>query len=182
MAGMKIITGFFSLIGNLSCFGLRALAAVFVPPYEWQYFVLQIEAIGWQSLPLISAAGLALGVVMTLHTRSSLVSFGAGAWAPNLQSQSFFNELGPLVSGLLVAGRAGAGIGAELANMRVTEQIDALEVLSFDSFRLLLLLCYKVDTPLKELRYLCAGMIVPCLHERQVGNLRRPAATADELP
>jgi phospholipid/cholesterol/gamma-HCH transport system permease protein len=137
MAGMKIITGFFSLIGNLSCFGLRALAAVFVPPYEWQYFVLQIEAIGWQSLPLISAAGLALGVVMTLHTRSSLVSFGAGAWAPNLQSQSFFNELGPLVSGLLVAGRAGAGIGAELANMRVTEQIDALEVLSFDSFRLL---------------------------------------------
>ena len=59
MAGMKIITGFFSLIGNLSCFGLRALAALFVPPYEWQYFVLQIEAIGWQSLPLITAAGLA---------------------------------------------------------------------------------------------------------------------------
>ena len=47
---------------------------------------------------------------------------------------------------------------------------------------LLVLLCYKVDTPLKELRYLCAGMIVPCLHERQVGNFRRPAATADELP
>ena len=134
---MKILTSFFSLIGNLSLFGVRALVAVFAPPYEWQYFVIQIEAIGWQSLPLISAAGVALGVVMTLHTRSSLVTFGAEAWAPNLQAESFFNELGPLVTGLLVAGRAGAGIGAELANMRVTEQIDALEVLSLDSFKFL---------------------------------------------
>jgi phospholipid/cholesterol/gamma-HCH transport system permease protein len=146
MAGMKILTGFFSLIGNLSSFGLRALAAVFAPPYEWLYFVIQIEAIGWQSLPLITAAGLALGVVMTLHTRSGLVTFGAEAWAPALQSQSFFNELGPLVTGLLVAGRAGAGIGAELANMRVTEQIDALEVLSFDSFK-----------------FLCVTRIVACI-------------------
>jgi phospholipid/cholesterol/gamma-HCH transport system permease protein len=143
---MKLLTGFFSLIGNLSAFGLKALADAFAPPYEWQYFAMQVEAIGWQSLPLISAAGLAIGVVMTLHTRSSLVSFGAEAWAPNLQSASFFNELGPLVTGLLVAGRAGAGIGAELANMRVTEQIDALEVLSFDSFK-----------------FLCVTRIVACI-------------------
>jgi AcrR family transcriptional regulator len=46
----------------------------------------------------------------------------------------------------------------------------------------LVLLCYKVDTTLKELQYLCGGMVIPCLHERQVGNFRRPAATADELP
>ena len=105
---MDTVIGFFTLIGNFASFGLRALAAAFVPPFEWQYFLAQVEAVGWQSLPLIAAAGLALGVVMTLHTRSLLVSLGAGAWAPTLQSASFFNELGPLVTGLLVAGRAGA--------------------------------------------------------------------------
>jgi len=134
---MKVFVDFFSLTGKLSYFGLRALASVFVPPYEWQYLFMQIEAIGWQSVPLISAAGLALGVVMTLHTRSTLVIFGAASAAPHLQSAAFFNELGPLVTGLLVAGRVGAGIGAELANMRVTEQIDAIEAISIDSFKFL---------------------------------------------
>jgi phospholipid/cholesterol/gamma-HCH transport system permease protein len=95
------------------------------------------EEIGWQSLPLILAAGLSLGVVLTMHTRSTLVAFGAEAMIPALQSSSFFNEIGPLVTGLLIAGRVGAGIGAELANMRVTEQIDAVESLSIDSFKLL---------------------------------------------
>jgi predicted permease len=78
---------------------------------------------------------------------------------------------------------------ARLFSLRMTESLVlaamggvAGAVLAFAGVRLLVLLCYKVDTPLKELRYLCAGMIVPCLHERQVGNFRRPAATADELP
>ena len=101
-----------SQIGEMSLFGLRALAMVFVPPIEFQYFVRQMQDIGSDSVGLISAAGLALGVVMTLHTRSTLVQFGAGAWAPQLQSMTFFNELGPLMAGLLVAGRVGAGIGA----------------------------------------------------------------------
>jgi phospholipid/cholesterol/gamma-HCH transport system permease protein len=134
---MDTVIGFFAIIGNFASFGVRALASAFVPPFEWQYFLVQVEATGWQSLPLIGSAGLALGVVMTLHTRSLLVTLGAEAWAPTLQSASFFNELGPLVTGLLVAGRVGAGIGAELANMRVTEQIDAIEVFSIDSFKFL---------------------------------------------
>jgi phospholipid/cholesterol/gamma-HCH transport system permease protein len=80
---------------------------------------------------------LALGVVMTLHTRSTLVEFGATALIPRVQSLSFFVEIGPLVAALLVAGRVGAGIGAVIANLRVTEQIDAIEVLSVDSFKYL---------------------------------------------
>ena len=96
----------------------------------------QIAEIGWRSLPLVAAAGFAVGVVTTLHTRTTLVQFGAEAMIPNLQSMSFFNELGPLLAALLVAGRVGAGIGAELANMRVTEQIDAVESLSVDSVKL----------------------------------------------
>jgi phospholipid/cholesterol/gamma-HCH transport system permease protein len=105
---MKGFANFFSLTGKLSYFGLSALASAFAPHYEWRYLFMQIEAMGWQSVPLISAAGVALGVVMTLHTRSTLVVFGAEAEAPHLQSAAFFNKLGPLVTGLLVAGRVGA--------------------------------------------------------------------------
>ena len=74
---------------------------------------------------------------MTLHTRSTLVSFGATAMIPAVQAVSFFVEIGPLVAGLLLAGRVGSGIGAVLANMRATEQIDAIESLSIDSFKFL---------------------------------------------
>jgi phospholipid/cholesterol/gamma-HCH transport system permease protein len=128
---------FFTFIGKVSCFGVKALVGAFQPPLEWEFFLGQIEEIGWRSLPLILAAGFALGVVMSMHTRSTLVQFGAEAMIPTLQSAAFFNELGPLVTALLVAGRVGAAIGAGLTNMRVTEQIDAIESLSVDSFKML---------------------------------------------
>jgi phospholipid/cholesterol/gamma-HCH transport system permease protein len=134
---MSRISRVLTPVGELSYFGVRALAGVFVPPYEWQIFLAQIEEIGARSVPLIAAAGAALGVVMTLHTRSTLISFGAEAWAPTLQAAAFFTELGPLVTALLIAGRVGAGIGAQLATMRESEQIDAMEAMSIDSFKLL---------------------------------------------
>jgi len=92
---------------------------------------------GWGSLPLIFSSGIALGLVMTLHTRNELIKFGASAWIPGVQCVSFFIEIGPLVAALLIAGRVGAGMGAALAEMRATEQIDAIEALSVDSFKLL---------------------------------------------
>jgi phospholipid/cholesterol/gamma-HCH transport system permease protein len=128
---------FFTFVGVVSSFGLKALVDAFRPPIEWEFFLFQIEEIGWRSLPLILAAGFALGVVLSMHTRVTLLQFGAEALIPSLQSAAFFNELGPLITALLVAGRVGAGIGAGIANMRVTEQIDAIESLSIDSFRLL---------------------------------------------
>lgn len=131
------ITKLFSQIGQISAFGLKAIAAVFMPPFEWEYFGSQVQEIGWNSLGLIAAAGFSLGVILTLHTQSTLATFGAEAWGPALQSASFFNELGPLVTALLISGRVGASIGAELANMRATEQIDAIETLSIDSFKFL---------------------------------------------
>ena len=85
----------------------------------------------------VIASGFALGAVLTLHTRSTLVTFGATAWIPTVQALAFFLEIGPLVTGLLVAGRVGSGIGAVLSNMRATEQIDAIESLSIDSFKFL---------------------------------------------
>src|SRR4030095_11597360 len=66
-----------------------------------------------------------------------LIKFGASAWIPEVQCLSFFIEIGPLVAALLIAGRVGAGMGASLAEMRATEQIDAIEALSVDSFKLL---------------------------------------------
>jgi len=97
----------------------------------------QMAEIGTKSLPLVVASGFALGTVMTLHTRSTLVMFGAAAIIPTVQALAFFVEIGPLVAGLLLAGRVGSGIGAVLANMRATEQVDGIESLSIDAFKFL---------------------------------------------
>jgi phospholipid/cholesterol/gamma-HCH transport system permease protein len=131
------LTKFFQFIGDVTLFGFRAASRVFKPPLELHQIWSQIAEAGSRSLPLVAASGFALGVVMTLHTRSTLVTFGAGAMIPRVQSLAFFIEIGPLFAGLLVAGRVGAGIGAVLANMRATEQIDAIEALSIDSFKFL---------------------------------------------
>jgi phospholipid/cholesterol/gamma-HCH transport system permease protein len=127
----------FDSIGKISLFGARALRDAWYPPYEVEYLIKQFYEIGVGSFLLVVASGFALGVVMSLHTRSTLVQFGATAEIPIFQSLAFFNEIGPLVAALLMAGRVGAGIGAQLANMRATEQIDAIETLSIDSFKLL---------------------------------------------
>jgi phospholipid/cholesterol/gamma-HCH transport system permease protein len=133
------LTKWFKFIGEVSVFGVRAIGRSFRPPFELQSFWDQIEEVGSRSLLLVVASGFALGVVMTLHTRSTLVMFGAAAMIPRVQSLAFLVEIGPLFAGLLVAGRVGAGIGAVLANMRATEQIDAIEAISIDSFNLLVI-------------------------------------------
>src|SRR6202167_5222865 len=128
---------YLDFIGNIGLFALRAARRVLVRPFEFQMILRQIEVAGWKSLPLVLSSGFALGLVLALHTTTTLVQFGAQAKMPSVQSLAFFNEIGPLLAGLLMAGRVGAGIGAELANMRATEQIDAIETLSVDSFKLL---------------------------------------------
>ncbi|MEO5926408.1 MAG: ABC transporter permease [Bryobacteraceae bacterium] len=124
-------------IGDCALFGYRILREAARPPYELRELARQIVEIGSRSVPLIVSCGLALGIVMSVHTRESMVRFGAASMIPAVLTIAFFRELGPLVTGLLVAGRVGAGIGAELAGMRVTEQIDALETMAVDSFKYL---------------------------------------------
>jgi phospholipid/cholesterol/gamma-HCH transport system permease protein len=125
------------IAGDISLFGLRAATDLFRRPFEGDQIRRQLAEVGSKSLPLVIASGFALGAVLTLHTRSTLVTFGATAWIPTVQALAFFLEIGPLVTGLLVAGRVGSGIGAVLSNMRATEQIDAIESLSIDSFKFL---------------------------------------------
>ena len=131
------MSNIFEIAGKVSLFGLRAAIDSLRPPFEAAQIVRQLAEVGSKSLTLVIASGFALGAVMTLHTRSTLVTFGATAVIPTVQALAFILEIGPLVTGLLVAGRVGSGIGAVLANMRATEQIDGLESLSIDSFKFL---------------------------------------------
>ena len=80
-------------------------------------------------------AGAATGVVLSLQTRDSLLHFGAKALLPSIIVFSVIRESGPVITGLIVSGRVGAGIGAELGSMRVTEQIDAMEASAVDPFK-----------------------------------------------
>src|SRR5687767_10639284 len=124
-------------VGEVSLFGVRALFEAFRPPYEFREIARQTFEIGWRSTPLVATAGLAIGVVLSMHTRASLERFGAEAMIPAGLAMALIRETGPLVTALLVAGRVGAGIGAELGAMKVTEQIDALEAVAVDSFKYL---------------------------------------------
>jgi phospholipid/cholesterol/gamma-HCH transport system permease protein len=131
------LTNVLEMVGKVGLFGLRAAIGSFRRPFEGGQIVRQLGEIGSKSLPLVIASGFALGAVMTFHTRSTLVMFGATSIIPAVQALAFFLEIGPLVTGLLVAGRVGSGIGAVLADMRATEQIDGMESLSIDSFKFL---------------------------------------------
>jgi phospholipid/cholesterol/gamma-HCH transport system permease protein len=130
-------TAFFRMVGDIGLFGFRAFHDAFRPPFEFSEIIRQIFEIGWRSIPLLVISGFAFGVVLAMETYSSMESFGAQAMIPQAVSYGLFTDVGPLIAALLVAGRVGAGIGAELGGMRVTEQIDALEALAVDSFKYL---------------------------------------------
>src|SRR6202051_5237674 len=113
------------IAGDVSAFGYRAATSLFRRPFEGEQIRRQLAEVGSKSLPLVIASGFALGTVLTLHTRSTLVTFGATALIPTVQALAFFLEIGPLVTGLLVAGRVGSGVGAVLFNNRARAQNDA---------------------------------------------------------
>jgi len=169
-----VLRSAFDAIGRVTIFGAKALRDAWSPPFEGEYLLIQLYQVGVGSFLLIVAAGLALGVVMTLHTRSTLVQFGATAALPAVQSLAFFVEIGPLVTALLMAGRVGAGMGAQLANMRATEQIDAIETLSVDSFKLLVVtrvIACTIMLPLLTLFADAAGILGGFISEYTTSHL-----------
>jgi phospholipid/cholesterol/gamma-HCH transport system permease protein len=124
-------------VGDVAIFGARAAGAALVAPYELREVARQLYELGLRSAPLLAISGLAIGVVLSMHTRASLERFGAESMIPAGLALALVRETGPLTAGLLLSGRIGAGIGAELGAMRVTEQIDALEASAVDAFRFL---------------------------------------------
>ena len=127
----------FEFAGAVAAFGARGMAEAPRPPYEPREIVRHVYQFGYRSAPLILAAGFAIGVVLSMHTRASLERFGAEAMIPAGLAIALIRETGPLTAALLVAGRVGAGIGAEIGAMKVTEQIDALEASAVDAFKYL---------------------------------------------
>jgi len=135
MSTLGKVKDVFAWLGDIAWFGAKGLVRALRPPFEIAEIGRQIYEVGYRSLPLIAAAGFAVGAVMSMHTRASLQRFGAVSLIPMGLGLAMIKETGPLVTALLFSGRVGAGIGAELGAMRVTEQIDALESLAVDSFK-----------------------------------------------
>jgi phospholipid/cholesterol/gamma-HCH transport system permease protein len=133
----RIVVTLLASAGAVGVFAFRALKELFIPPFEFRETVRQLFELGLRSAPLIAVSGVAVGVVLSMHTRASLARFGAESMIPAGLAIALVRETGPLTAALLLSGRIGAGIGAELGAMRVTEQIDALEASAVDAFRYL---------------------------------------------
>jgi phospholipid/cholesterol/gamma-HCH transport system permease protein len=137
MENRGLITSFLEWFGNLTIFAWRVIRAAVTPPYEWRELVRQLDDVGSKSVPLVALAGSAIGVVLSMEASSSLTRFGAKSLLPSAIVYSVVQEMGPIITGLVVSGRVGAGIGAQLASMKVTEQIDAIEASAINPYRLL---------------------------------------------
>ncbi len=125
--------------GDLAVFIGTFFKRVWRRPYEVREFVNQLDEVGTKSFLLIAVTGAAIGVVLAMQSRGTLARFGAEAVLPNMLALSVFKEIGPVITSLILAGRLGAGIGAEIGSMRVTEQIDALEVAALKPFHYLVI-------------------------------------------
>jgi phospholipid/cholesterol/gamma-HCH transport system permease protein len=110
---------------------------VFKPRYEFAEFFKQCFFIGYKSLPLVGLTAFIMGLVITIQSRPTLTEFGAESWLPKMVSISLIREIAPVITALICAGKIGSGIGAELGSMRVTEQIDAMEVSGTNPFKYL---------------------------------------------
>ncbi|QYA27260.1 ABC transporter permease [Gramella sp. MT6] len=131
------VKSFFTEAGDMAYFAGRFFVEVFKPPFEFRELLRQCYNMGNRSLLLVGVTGFILGLVFTLQSRPTLMEFGAESWMPSMVSISIVREIGPVIIALICAGRIGSGIGAELGSMRVTEQIDAMEVSGTNPFKYL---------------------------------------------
>jgi phospholipid/cholesterol/gamma-HCH transport system permease protein len=129
------IQNFFREAGETARFAARFFREVFFPPYELKEVVHQAYEIGYRSLPLVGITAFIIGLVLTLQSRPTLEEFGAESWLPAMVGISIIREIGPVIIALICAGKIGSSIGAELGSMKVTEQIDAMEVSGTNPFK-----------------------------------------------
>ncbi|HTY37479.1 MAG TPA: ABC transporter permease [Bacteroidota bacterium] len=131
------IARFFERAGSLAIFSFRFFPSVLLPPYEPAEIRRHLDELGSRSLPLAGITGFIVGLIIAMQTRPTLFRFGADSFLPAMVAISFVRELGPVITALIVAGRVSSGIGAELGSMRVTEQIEAMEVSGIDPYKFL---------------------------------------------
>jgi len=142
----------FSEAGNFTIFIARFFKEVIKPPYELKEFLRQCYTIGYKSMPLVAITGFIMGLVLTIQSRPTLAEFGAESWLPGMVALSLIREIAPVITALICAGKISSGIGAELGSMKVTEQIDAMEVSAINPYK------YLVVT-----RVLATTLMVPLL-------------------
>ena len=142
----------FNDVGTVTEFASKFFKEVFAPPYEFKEFIKQCYVIGYRSLPLVAITGFIMGLVLTLQSRPTLAKFGAESWLPGMVALSLIREIAPVITALICAGKISSGIGAELGSMKVTEQIDAMEVAAINPFK------YLVVT-----RILATTLMIPLL-------------------
>jgi len=144
--------GFLTTIAEITLFITLIIKETFSRGFEFKEFLWQCFQIGYKSLPLISLTGFIMGMVLTIQSRPVLVDFGAVAMLPGMVSISLIREMGPVITALICAGKIVSGMGAELSSMKVTEQIDAMEVSSTNPIRFLVVT-----------RVLAATIMIPIL-------------------
>ena len=133
------IKNYFEETGKLSNFTFRFFREVFAPPFEWKEMFRQAYLLGYKSLFLVGMTGFIMGLVLTLQTRPTMVEFGAESWIPSMVGISIIREIGPVITAIICAGKVASSIGAELGSMKVTEQIDAMEVSGTNPFKFLVI-------------------------------------------
>jgi phospholipid/cholesterol/gamma-HCH transport system permease protein len=143
---------FLTNIADAFLFITRVIKVTFSRNFEFKEFLRQCFQIGYKSLPLISVTGVIMGLVLTIQARPSLLSFGAVSLLPGMVAVSLIREMGPVITALICAGKIGSGMGAELGSMRVSEQIDAMEVSSTNPIKFLVVT-----------RVLAATLMIPLL-------------------
>lgn len=143
---------FLATITGLALFTIEFFKQVFVPPFETQEIKKHMDELGVKTFPIVTITGFIIGFVLALQTQPILIKFGATEFLPAMVAISVVRELGPVITALIFAGRVSSGIGAELGSMRVTEQIDAMDVSGVNPFK------YLVVT-----RIVATTMILPLL-------------------
>lgn len=143
---------FLTDLADVFFFSTRIAKETFSRDFEFKEFLRQCFQIGYKSLPLVSITGAIMGVVLTIQSRPVLVDFGAVTMLPGMVAISLIREMGPVITALICAGKIGSGMGAELGSMKVTEQIDAMEVSSTNPIRFLVVT-----------RVLAATLMIPLL-------------------
>jgi phospholipid/cholesterol/gamma-HCH transport system permease protein len=144
--------GILTDIADFFLFITRVFRETFSHDFEFKEFIRQCFQIGNKSLPLISVTGVIMGLVLTIQARPSLVTFGAESLLPGMVAVSLIREMGPVITALICAGKIGSGMGAELGSMKVSEQIDAMEVSSTNPIKFLVVT-----------RVLAATLMIPLL-------------------
>jgi phospholipid/cholesterol/gamma-HCH transport system permease protein len=145
-------SSFLTDFADVILFIARVVKETFSRDFEFKEFFRQCFQIGYKTLPLISIIGAIIGLVLTIQSRPVLVDFGAVSMLPGMVAVSLIREMGPVITALICAGKIGSGRGAELGSMKVTEQIEAMEVSSTNPMRFLVVT-----------RVLAATIMIPLL-------------------